>query len=341
MARNSSFYLCLLAMIGLAVATIGSPARATHRDPGPVAYLDHALHLLRTKHINRAAADWPAIEATARSRIRDAKTPADTYPAIREVLERLGKKHSVLVEARPKRHAGFASGNSPQPVPALQMPLPRGIIARARVGVVWLPSLNTLGDGGLAAGQRYASELRSLLARLDGEAACGWLVDLRQNGGGNMWPMLNGLDPLLGKAPFGHFVVGASETQRWVRTAEGIAASSDVHPAAEPGFFLKHADAPVAVLIGPQTASSGEMLVIALLGRSDVRTFGAPTAGLSTANETYPLGDGAMLAITTMTVRDRLGRDYRGPIRPDQRTEGDTTEIAAVEWLEASCHSNV
>lgn len=338
MARSPSINLCLLAMIGLAAASLGSPARAAQRDPGPAAYLDHALHLLRTKHINRAKADWPTIEARARARIRDAKTPADTYPAIREVLERLGEKHSVLVEARRGGDDNLASRNSAQAAPARQMPLPRGIVARGRVGVVWLPSLNTLGEGGQAAGQRYARELRSALVRLDGAAVCGWLVDLRQNGGGNMWPMLNGLDPLLGKAPFGHFVAANTATQRWVRTAEGIAASSDVTQTAEPGFFLKHADAPVAVLIGPQTASSGEMVAIALLGRSDVRTFGAPTAGLSTANETYPLGDGAMLAITTMTVRDRLGRDYRGPIGPDQRTEDDASEIAAAQWIEASCH---
>ena len=34
----------------------------------------------------------------------------------------------------------------------------------------------------------------------------GWIVDLRGNGGGNMWPMLAGIGPILGEGIAGYFI---------------------------------------------------------------------------------------------------------------------------------------
>ncbi|QAY77262.1 S41 family peptidase [Sphingosinicella sp. BN140058] len=174
---------------------------------------------------------------------------------------------------------------------------------------------------------------------MDAAPLCGWLVDLRDNGGGNMWPMLKGLDPLLGTAPFGHFVLSANATMPWVRAFGNIFPSKETFDAAPPAFKLAHADAPLAILFGPNTASSGEMTAIALLGRARVRTFGAPTAGFTTANETSPLGDGAVLVITTMTVRDRTGKNYAGPIVPDDRVALADAEAAAKTWLRSQCRA--
>lgn len=328
---------CIFAMIAWVMALLSVSAIATPRDTDPVAYLDNALDLLRARHINRADADWSSIEAAARAQIRNAKTTSDTYPAIRTVLAALGEKHSFLIELHRPTASGSTAGKQVGVTPPSRIPLPTGIPIRGHVGAIWLPSMNSLGDGGQAAATAYTEALRSALQALDGKAKCGWFVDLRQNGGGNMWPMLNGLDPLLGDAPFGHFVAGKSEPQPWVRTADGIAPSSNAASGMKLSFALKHGNAPVAILIGPQTSSSGEMVAIALLGRPNVRTFGTPSAGFSTANETHPLSDGATLAITVMTVRDRTGKDYRGPIVPDEEAKGQAAEIAAVEWLESRC----
>src|SRR5690606_26718511 len=46
----------------------------------------------------------------------------------------------------------------------------------------------------------FAESLQSLIGSLDDESAgaCGWIVDLRRNSGGNLWPMVLGVGPLLG-----------------------------------------------------------------------------------------------------------------------------------------------
>ena len=152
-----------------------------------------------------------------------------------------------------------------------------------------------------------------------------------------MWPMLQGLDPLLGKGPFGYFVAGRGVVVPWVRTPSGVFPTMAPVPESTPSFPLAHQNAPVALLIGPRTSSSGEMTALAFIGRLKVRTFGAPSAGFTTANVPYPLSDGAFLLITETTVRDRSGKDYKGAIIPDEQVDMADAERAASAWLASNC----
>src|SRR5690606_12062295 len=105
-----------------------------------------------------------------------------------------------------------------------------------------------------------------------------------------------------------------------------------------PFFTLRSANAPVAVLLGPRTSSSGEMVAIALAGRPDERSFGANSSGFSTANTAIPLSDGALLVITTAFARDRTGHEYSGPIIPNEQAEEGAAEEAATRWLNSQGH---
>lgn len=321
--------LGLAASAGLLLAC-GARAAPT---PEAQAYFDHALELLRTRHINSAEADWLAIEADARSAIANAQTTQDTYQAIRLVIERLGERHTFLSEQRPP--AGASSPRQESSAPP-EVPMPVSRLLDGGIGFVALPTLNTV-MGAPGVGEQYRTVLREDLRKIDESARCGWIVDLRNNGGGNMWPMLQGLDPLLGEGPFGRFVFATGDVM-WRRTAANsiFPMPGDVDEGA-PAFTLEHADAPLAVLIGPQTASSGEMVAIAFVGRDDVRTFGAPSAGFTTANTPVPLGDGAVLSITVSKVGDRAGRVYEGAMVPDEETGVEDARTAAIAWLTERC----
>jgi hypothetical protein len=303
--------------------------------PEAEAYFREALNILERFHVNRGGVDWLSINAKAQEQMRNAKTSVDTYPAIRWVLGALGEKHSFLLEASAVADpmdgvAGRADGK------LAAFPTWR-FMADRRIGVVQLPELNTVGSKGHETGRLYAASLRDALASLDKGPLCGWIVDLRQNGGGNMWPMLQGLDPLLGDEPFGYFVRPTGVAVTWVRTPSGITAALESPSRRRPAVSLVHQRAPVAVLIGAGTASSGEMTAIALIGRPGVRTFGAPSAGYTSANSVYPLSDGAALVVTVTRVRDRSGKDYVGPIEPDQKVQPHEAERAASDWLRSKC----
>ena len=50
-----------------------------------------------------------------------------------------------------------------------------------------------------------------------------------------------------------------------------------------------------AAVISSLTASSGEAVTIAFIGRLNARTFGERTRGLTTSNDQFLLSDGAVL----------------------------------------------
>ena len=88
-----------------AMAAAQTPAEAS---PEATRYLEAALDGIEQKS-RVYSGDWPAVRAKALATITAAaaKTPADTYPAIRAALATIGDKHGLLIEpAGTKRPAG-------------------------------------------------------------------------------------------------------------------------------------------------------------------------------------------------------------------------------------------
>ncbi len=323
--------LTLICMI--ATSPLCSARAAPDREAAD--YLNRAINLIRQHHKDGPSADWDQLVSQAYDDIATAKTTSETYPAIWRILQTLGETHSFLVD--PGTAGQEMSNSSEQSRGTANQPMPTWAIVQDRYAVVRLPALNTLGAGGEALGKAYTAALRQGLERMDTYDLCGWVVDLRGNEGGNMWPMLQGLDPLLGNPPFGFFTLRGSTISMWSRTNGSVlAVAGDISPSA-PAFALKHERSPMAILLGPLTSSSGEMTALALIGRDKVKTFGTPTAGFTTGNSVYPLSDGALLVITTVTVQDRTGKDYNGPILPDVAASPEKAEGAAIDWLSQGC----
>ncbi|MBX3564969.1 MAG: hypothetical protein KF730_10380 [Sphingomonas sp.] len=298
------------------------------------AYLESAIALIQANHIDSAKADWARVSADAHADIGGAVTPGDTHNAIRGILGALGEKHSFL---RPPLPVKPATAGTVAGAPHAAPPLPTSELVDNRYGVIRLPGLNTFAAGGNELGELYRRIIRDALLNMDAQPICGWVVDLRDDTGGNMWPMLHGLDPLLGAAPFGSFIDPKGAVTIWQRTASGMAPLPEQPRALPPSYVLAHADAPVAVLIGPRTASSGEMTAMALIGRANVRTFGEPSGGYTTGNSAFPLSDGALLVLTGVFVRDRTGKEYRDAIQPDVKTMAADAQAEAIRWLAARC----
>lgn len=271
------------------------------------AYLDQALDLLQREHINTAKADWPRLRAEAELNAAGAQTPGQTYGAIQATIRALGERHTFFMPPRPP---GAAKPDA--------RALPQGRFVGAHVAVLSLPRLHRDTTDPADDGGPYQAAIGDFVATARSRGTCGWVIDLRGHGGGDMWPGMRGLAALLGPGPSGAFV-NARGRKPWPSPAPGATSW----------------DAPVAVLLGPNTASSGEMIAIAFEGRPATRFFGAPTAGLTTANSTRVLSDGAVLALTSAYVEDRAGRRYDGPILPDQSAPGETAEPAARAWLGA------
>jgi C-terminal processing protease CtpA/Prc len=163
--------------------------------------------------------------------------------------------------------------------------------------------------------------------------------------------MLVGLGPLLGEGELGASVYpDGARRPFWYRAGQGGFGEYVQLRVAVPRR-LAAPDSPLAVLLGPGTASSAEVLATALVGRPNTRSFGAPTSGLSAGNRTFELEDGAALVLTVAATADRAGRVAVGPIVPDDPVDAtnalpargavapsageDRVLAAATAWLEA------
>lgn len=299
-------------------------------------YLESVITLAQTNSINRAQIDWPTVRREVFSRAAGAQVASDTHAAVRWLVAALRDRHSafldpIALKSLPARSAA-ASGKL------------EGRIVDDRFGFVLIP---TFGSPDQASIDQFATDLQGVINSLEASKPCGWVVDLRSNGGGNMWPMLAGIGPLLGAGHLGSFKDPDGRGASW--SYENGEAKSDGRTLArslKAAVTLHVETPPVAVLVGPTTASSGEAIAIAFRGRSSTRLFGAMTRGLTTSNRVFPLSDGSLLNLTTAAFADRAGTPYQDGVPPDEPWS-DPTGIEKgslpLNWLAAqpSCANPV
>ncbi|MGW1894183.1 S41 family peptidase [Streptomyces sp. NPDC002004] len=283
----------------------------------------------------RHQVDWADLRSKAFSQARGARKPADTYGAIYSALRTLGDGHSTFWEPE---QAKANLGPSAVSFDGLQ-----GRSMKNDIGYVSLPGVN----GSQKTYDKYVRQGRDAVAKADRTGACGWVVDLRSETGGGIWPVLAVVGPILGDGKAGMFVDADGKKSVWsikngAPYEDGKSAGwSDSRPVAR-------SRPPVAVLTSKKTASAGEAVVVAFHGRPDTRFFGEQTRGVPTGNDAYRLSDGAMLILTEVREADRTGRTYDAAIPPDEEIVKDPRPVArnrdavldsAQSWLlkQAAC----
>ncbi len=316
-------------------ATTASPT-PTPTLPSPAsvhAYLARALDIMQQYSINRKIINWPKLRQETFTRAEHAVTFAQTYPAIRFALSALGDHHSFLEDPQTAKQKAAAK-LPPDEYPSGR-PLPGGI------GYLRLPEL--LDAASQQANLQYAQTAQNVIREIDQTGnTCGWIVDLRESGGGTMWPLLLGVGPILGEGTVGYFVFPDGSKQAWSYRDGQVQVGGSPGLTIAGAYQLKHPNPPVAVLTDSMTGSAGEAIVVAFRGRPQTRSFGDWTAGVPTANQGFVLSDGAILVITVALDADRTGQTYDGPIPPDQLVISDPSQIgtsadpvipAAASWL--------
>jgi len=180
----------------------------------------------------------------------------------------------------------------------------------------------------------FATSIENQIRAADAPELVGWIVDLRGNTGGNMWPMIAGVGSILGEGTAGAFVDPDGSVSLW-GYRDGASFVDGTPLVQVPNAYRLYQAAPrVAVLTDCAVASSGEAVAIAFRGRPNTRSFGAATRGLSTSNEGYRLSDGATLLLTVSTMADRNLTLFGLFVVPDEPTPtANETEQRALTWL--------
>lgn len=329
-----------------------------------ISYLNHALDVMQQNSLHRKSIDWPKLRPEAVDQATGAQSPADTYEAIRFALQKLGDHHSFLQlsspalqakdkEARERRHdvkSPSGPGEKWPPSPYIDRRNPSGSIqeiAGTRIASIVVPGLFNPDDGQMHV---YADELGKTIAKLAAKRPTGWIIDLRGNLGGNMWPMLAGIGTLEGTGILGSYIDADNNKDTWFYDTDGSGAHLHTGgrtilcwiPSQPISFKTPQI---VAVLIDHGTASSGEAIAVSFQGRPLSRSFGRPTHGQTTSNDGFMLEDGANLVLTTSVEADRTGKLYPDGVNPDVElpeqshlpTPGqiDPMTASAAEWIKS------
>ncbi len=334
MRRPSARGAVLFALIVFSACVSGDasapppPAPIREISDFALSYLNEALDIMQARSVNRMILDWPALRGRALQTAAHAQTYYDTYPAIQQAVKDLGDDHSRFVPP------GYSASLVPVASGASVAAEPSGQRINGRIGYVLIPAFSSTSQSDV---NEFARTIQGIIAQVDTAALCGWVVDLRGNTGGNMWPMLAGVGPILGNDTAGSFVERDGTVVATWYYHEGAAGASPGTVAARvsPPYHLRVAYPPVAVLYDRHTASSGEAIAVSFRGRPNSRSFGEHTYGVSSANSGFPLRDGAFLVLTVALDADRTGVIYGTALQPDEPVLPAATLTAGVQWLEA------
>jgi len=334
---------------------------STRQDPEE--YLNHALDLMATNSFRRNDVDWKKVRSSALARAEGAQIPADTYDAIRFALYSLGDHHSHL-QLTPELEALEARRRAQRKVTlrpvadefAFPQTTPSPLATRTTVegkllssngkmyALVVVPAFSPQSDD---QGIAFESALQKLIAQLEATHPAGWIVDLRGNLGGNVWPMLAGLGPLLGdQNNLGQSLTLDGQSTNYYRNGMagfiGQQGNTYSYPPVSGTPYVLASPALVAVLVDRSTASSGEITALAFKGCAKTRFFGEHTLGATTVTNGWTMIDGANPVIAIGVSTDRQGRPYPNGIAPDEviptadrvlAPEQDPAVMAAMKWL--------
>jgi len=266
--------------------------------------------------------DWPSAIEEAKGEVANGASPEDARQAIDGMLRKLRDGHSFLL--RPERLNPVFENKTTNDID----------IATRDFGDVFLVTVPTFVGTQAERERAYAEKLHAALS--GHKPRCGWIVDLRNNEGGNMFAMLAGLAPLLGTEGLGSFADRRKQAE-WATRDIFERTGLRREPLESPDLRT----APVAVLTSGRTMSSGEAVVIAFHGRPRTRSFGASTAGKTSGNKGVKLSDESMLLLATALMADRAGTVYEGPIEPDEPTgtSDDAVMPPALAWLRSACEA--
>ena len=324
-------------------APTGTPLPTSTEKPNPTAtetqspygiseqamlYLNEALDLMQEYSINKETIEWEALRTRTYHRAYGAQTIADTYRAIQHALADLGTNHSYLMT--PEQVTLMEEGSLVASIPG-----PEGRLIEGTLGYIYLPSW----AGTRESADEHATAIQGIIREVDAGNPCGWILDLRENKGGAMWPMLAGIGPILGEGLAGYFIApDGSANEFSYRDGQAYHNEEAETEVLGQAYVLTEPFPLVAVLTGPSTCSSGEAITIAFRGRPNTRSFGKATAGLSTGTMEIELSDGAWMILAVDTFADRTGQVYGSKVVPDKiihqaGNQEDPTLQAAVEWL--------
>lgn len=288
-------------------------------------FLNEVLDIMEQNSIKRKDIDWPALRTEVRELVGAAQATSDTYGGIARALSLIDDKHSFFRTPFGSFISGTNGLNCQAPIAGVPQ-------VADDIGYVRINAFS--GSSNDARAISFAEAIQTSIRDQDSSIIKGWIVDLRGNGGGNMWPMLAGVGPILGQGVSGHFIDPNNNVTAWGYDNGKAFINLFTNTQLSDPYQLINPEPKVAVLLDKQVASSGEAIAIAFIGRENTRSFGTETCGLSTSNSNFNLSDNSTLFLTTAFMADRDRNTFGNPVPVDQEASPQSIVEDAINWIE-------
>jgi carboxyl-terminal processing protease len=297
--------------------------------------LDTTISIMKQNAVNSKKLNWAVVERNAYKR-------ADTSvgDAIKYLYQSLNDYHGYFyyvdnrIQWIPKKNV----------VPDnIMNEWKKGVKAQTfllhnSIGYLRVPGMSFADQAEL---NKKAQDLNDSLCHLLQKGVKGIILDLRLNGGGAMFPMILGLEQLLGERKLGSFY--GKKITEWMLKDDKFYLDTMVTVSIVPKCSINAEHIPVVLLTGSQTGSSGEFLIIAFKGRKNIILLGEKTIGYITSTQGYPLeAVRSYMLLSTSYGADRNGKLYTTAITPDIKINApdkfndipnDEKVKAAMKWL--------
>jgi carboxyl-terminal processing protease len=334
---------CLLLILIVAIFATHSAGQKNTPDPQRIAciqnanlLLDEAFVLMQTHYYKKDSVQWEPLIKTAKDLLNESSDCDAAYKTVQWCFDQIKEEHSfIMTPLKASLYSGNVNGSNDPTAKPLSGPIRHEFI-EGGIGYINVPWISTTDQ---AICTRYADSIQSIIQNFDQKGANKWIIDLRKNTGGNCWPMLAGLGPLLGNGIHGYFV-SSKENIPIIYKNGMVMQGKQARCIVSKPYTLEAKNKSIIILTGKNTSSAGEIVALSFKGLDGVYLYGQPTAGLTTANATYSLSNGSMLVLTACKEADRNGKIIEGRIQPDelietsQNNDKDPVKNAAVMFLQ-------
>ena len=168
-------------------------------------HIKQATEIVKTKSLYSDSLNWQKIENEIKLKSQGLET-VDQCTVITNYLitelRKVGDNHSFILKS--EKASKMASENNDG------IKEPTGKYLNNNLGYVSVPGIMSVNKSLCV---EFANKIQNIIHSMDTLNVNGWIVDLRENRGGNMYPMIAGLGPLVGEGILGYFI-GKNETYK-------------------------------------------------------------------------------------------------------------------------------
>ncbi len=306
-------------------------------------YLDTILNITQRGSLYRDNVDWPEIRSNVYKKAGNAQNIEDIFPAVQLMFNALNDKHGAIIYKGKANKKPHKNKSAYREVLVEQFkagwPTVRTAVFDNVYGYILIPPIYAIDQLTV---DKYAQQIQDSLCSLTPQNIKGWIVDLRLNAGGNMYPMIAGVGNIIGDGIVGSYAdANGRHSTKWILKNGDLFFDERQLTAIQKKCAI-HTLPKIVVLISQVTSSSGEATAIAFKGRANTLFIGEKTDGLVTSNNMYQLDSNLILLVAEFYEADRNNIIYRDFVRPDvELIEGDNfyhlkedkKVIAALKWL--------